>query len=218
MFTVIKLGGCNGSGKTSVAKALIKLTKGAPIETKLLSGKRTDVHVGLYNGTPVHVLGRYENACGGMDTISDKYDRFELVRKAVLGDNRYTNGLIVFFEGLITGKTYGALGELSEQHYKRKAGRWLYAFMDTPFDVCVERVGQRRAAAGKGMEGFDPERTMRPTFNSCLHLAEKLMGERVGRTPIPSYHHVMMLDHSKKPATLAKQLLARAMEIQCEGF
>src|SRR5690606_36459436 len=124
-------------------KALIKLTKGAPIETKLLSGKKTDVQVGLYNGTPVHVLGRCENACGGMDTISDKYDRFELVRKAVLGDKRHANGLIVFFEGLITGKTYGALGELSEKHDERKAGRWLCAFMDTPFDVCAARVLQR---------------------------------------------------------------------------
>lgn len=212
MFTVIKLGGTNGSGKSSVAKALLKLVSAEERPAKLASGKVSKVYIADHAGLQVTILGKYDNACGGMDSISDKEDRFKLVKLAVSSPG------IVFFEGLITGKTYGALGELSEQHYKRKVGRWLYAFMDTPFDVCVERVGQRRAAAGKGMEGFDPERTMRPTFNSCLHLAEKLMGTRVGRTPVPSYHHVMMLDHRKKPATLAKQLLARAMEIQDEGF
>jgi hypothetical protein len=109
------------------------------------------------------VLGSYASTCGGMDSISDKEERLAFVKYAC------KPGRIVVFEGLITGKTYGKLGELSEAHYKRKAGRWLYAFMDTPFDVCAARVLQRRAAAGNA-NPFDPERTMRSTFTSCEHL------------------------------------------------
>lgn len=209
MFTVIKLGGCNGSGKTSVARALLKQMQ--VLGTKHRGGKADAFYQGLGDLSHVYVLGRYENACGGMDTISDKEDRLALV-KASCKPRR-----IVFFEGLITGKTYGAMGALSELHYKRKAGRWLYAFMDTPFDVCAARVLQRRQAAGN-LAPFDPERTMRSTFNSCEHLLEKLRGERVGRTPVPQYHETISLDHGLKPETLAKRLLNKALAVQHAGF
>lgn len=210
MFTVVKLGGCNGSGKTSVARKIITLTNG---KASWWSGtkKNPNFYVGEYEGLPVMVLGSYATTCGGMDTISDKEERLKFVECAS------KPGRIVFFEGLITGKTYGRLGELSERHYKRKAGRWLYTFMDTPFDVCAARVLARRQEAGN-LAPFDPERTMRSTFNSCQHLYEKLIGERTGRDPIPTYHHTMLLNHEHKPEVLAKQLLKEAGGIQNAGF
>lgn len=211
MFTVVKLGGVNGSGKTSVARGILRLMddrETQPVE--LLSGKKSVVHYGTYNGVDLCVLGKYEAACGGMDTISDKYDRFNLVAESA------TKGLIVFFEGLITGKTYGALGGLSEQHLNAKVGKWLYAFMDTPFDVAAERVMQRRLAAGNTAP-FDPERTMRSTYTSCTRLASYLKGEAVGRNVVRQ-QPVIMLNHKHTPAKLAKALLAKALEIQHAGF
>ncbi len=153
---VIKLGGCNGSGKTTLARAFLERYKLEPIHTK---GKK----VFAYGGEPVNglqpvLLGSYATVCGGMDTISDKDVRLSLIHKYAKPDK------LLMFEGLITGKTYGAIGAYSEE--SQQMGTWLYAFMDTPFDVCVQRVLQRRQAKGNAAP-FDPERTMRPTFGSC---------------------------------------------------
>lgn len=206
MFTVVKLGGCNGSGKTSVARALIELTGAVK-----RPGLKADIHyVGELNGIKVVILGSYENACGGMDTISDKDDRLALVKKHAKGD------AIVFYEGLITGKTYGAMGKLSEQHVKGKRGRWLYAFMDTPFDVCVARTVQRRTAAGN-LKPLDAERTLRPTHRSCEHLAEKLRGTRAAKVgPQPYPHPVIMLNHKHTPKKLAQALFTAAEKLHAQ--
>lgn len=210
MFTVIKLGGCNGSGKTSVARAIMSYVSGDGMKGGWYSGakKNPNFYHTKYSNVEIVVLGNYDNACGGMDTISDKEERLRLLRHLC------KPGRVVFYEGLITGKTYGAMGELSEQHVRSGKGRWLYAFMDTPFDVCVERVMQRRAEAGN-TNPFDPERTMRPTWDSCDRLAKKLRGEvalRDGDFLFP--HPVYMVDHRQKPVTAARKLLTKALDIQ----
>lgn len=203
MFTVIKMGGCNGSGKTTVARALMKLCNAEDQQMV----KRSQHYVGEYEGVRVVVLGSYAATCGGMDSISDKEDRLALLKK------HCRDGSIIFYEGLMTGKTYGAMGQISEQHVKKGKGRWLYAFMDTPFDVCSERVLERRRAAGNDAP-FDPERTMRSTFNSCQHLAEKLRGTRLAKIgPQPYPHPVHMVNHKSKPDTAAKALLKAALEL-----
>lgn len=206
MTVVVKLGGVNGSGKTSVARALMEHVGGAKKGALIMpDGRSLPYYSAPYSNAEVYVLGKYETACGGMDTISDKHDRIAMVETVAKKKNA-----IVFFEGLITGKTYGAFGEMSEDHH-RKGKPWLYAFMDTPFDECVRRVLQRRAAAGNHAD-FDPERTMRPTFNSCTRLEQKL---RSGLLPEDAdwQHHVTSLDHARKPHTLAKRLMDRALEL-----
>lgn len=217
MKVVIKLGGVNGSGKTTVATALLKEIKPTVHDVVLpATGKATQIHKGSWGGKRVWVLGKYDTACGGMDTISDKHDRYQLVEEVVRAKGK-TAPDIVFFEGLITGKTYGALGELSEAHHAFGEARWLYAFMDTPFDVAVQRVLTRRATAGNSAP-FDPERTMRPTYDSCTRLESYLRGTAVGRVDIRVDHPVLTLKHQQRPATLAKQVLRKAEEIHDAGF
>lgn len=194
MFVVIKLGGCNGSGKTIVARAVLELANCKPVSGRK---KHEFMYLGEYRGVRVKVLGSYETTCGGMDTISDKNDRLKLLK-------RECNNAIVFYEGLITGKTYGAMGQLCEQHKSHDTGRWIWAFMALPFEDCVARVLQRRAAKGNDAP-FDPERTMRSTYNSCTTLAQKLVD---GRLPHPyAVHH---LNGKKKPALLATSILEQA--------
>lgn len=203
-MSVIKLGGCNGSGKSTLARAILDLTaEGEPREYVLPSGKKTKYYSGSWHDVPVLVLGKYETACGGMDTISDKDDRYSMVVN--LTEGRYGKRNIVFFEGLITGKTYGALGQLSELHVKSRIP-WLYAFMGTSWEECVARVLKRRQAAGN-LEPFDPERTMRSTFNSLQKLEQKLKN---GTLPPHPTHRIA---HTLKPATAAKQLLNKALEV-----
>lgn len=211
MFTVVKMGGCNGSGKTTVAKEVMKLTDAKP-KTWKGTRKSPNYYEGVYEGFPVLVLGSYETACGGMDTIGDKFERIAFVEWAAKANR------IVFFEGLMTGKTYGALGTISESHVAGKRGTWLYAFLDTPFEVCGDRVRNRRVAAGN-YAMFNPERTMRSTFNSVQHLYEKIRQERqakIGDQPYP--HPTIMLDHTLKPVALARRLLNRAASIQRKGL
>ncbi len=219
MFVVIKLGGCNGSGKTSVARALIELIGARGPAGHDLPKNKVYYQGKSPKGIDTHVLASYAKVCGGMDTISDKEDRYELVSE------HCKPGHIVFFEGLITGKTYGALGQLSEMHvngFGKNKGVWLYAFMDTPFEECVRRTEQRRAeaAAAKGRAPalLDPERTLRPTFNSCQHLYEKLKGTRLAKVgPQPYPHPTIILNHKHSPARLAKALLERAETLYAKG-
>lgn len=210
MFTVIKLGGVNGSGKTTIAREVMKLAGTDAAHTVLESGKETTVHLGQYLGVPIIVLGKYKAACGGMDTISDKHDRLLLLQRSCMA------GRIVFYEGLITGKTYGAMGAMSEDHVNNERGRWLYTFMDTPFDVAVERVLARRAEAGNDAP-FDPERTMRSTYTSCVRLESYLRGTEKGRNEVMQ-HPVHSINHTKKPKAEAKKLLDKALELHHAGF
>jgi hypothetical protein len=205
-MVVIKLGGCNGSGKSSVARALLEKYKMAPCEHK--NGKPYVYGGNGPQGHRVFVLGRYETACGGMDGISDKEERLELVRRYAYDEVTGDKG-IVFYEGLITGKTYGAMGALSDEPGQK--GRWLYAFMDTPFEVCVERVKQRRyeAAMAKGLgiteatahqEALDAERTMRPTFKSIISTEQRARA---------AGHPTIWLPHDKTPAQIVAVLMKR---------
>lgn len=218
MFTVVKMGGCNGSGKTSVARALLDLI-GCDAADPVTAVKKAAFYSGEYEGVEVHVLGSYLNTCGGMDTISDKHDRLDLIRKHCKpAPKKPDKPRIIFFEGLITGKTYGAIGELSEEHVNKQKGRWLYAFPDTPFETCVERVLKRREAAGN-FAPFDPERTLRPTYDSCQSLLRKIRQEqaaKIGKQPMA--HPTLLLKHKQKPVELATQVLGRALSLLQEDF
>jgi len=206
MYVAIKMGGCNGSGKTTVARAILEVI-GATAAQPLGKSKSNKYYIGTYGGYEVVVLGSYENVCGGMDTISDKKDRLALITNAC------KPGRIIFFEGLITGKTYGQIGAYSEQQVRSGRGRWLYAFLDTPFEVCVERVEGRRRAAGNASP-LDPERTLRPTYDSCLSLLRKIRQEQAAKIgPQPMEHPTINLKHKAKPYVMARTLLDRAVQL-----
>jgi len=178
---VIKLGGTNGSGKSTLARAIIKAKAMKPVHNE--AGKITG-----YAGGGWLVLGRYETACGGMDTLPDKH-----VVRATIEAALKSGAEVVFFEGLITGKTYGAIGEISE---RADGNTWVYAFMDTPFEECVRRVYERRQAAGNSSL-FDPERTMRPTYRSVE--ATAVRAEVQG-------HTIHRINHKLLPEQAVKDL------------
>lgn len=181
---VAKIGGCNGSGKSSVVRALIDKYKIEPTHA-YSSGKHTKIRVYDSHQSNYIVLGDYSNPCGGMDTITNKDERLALIKQYARGNN------IVIFEGLVASKAYGATGQLALS--KGHKGHWLYAFMDTPFHVCVERVLARRKAAGNDAP-FDPERTMRETY----HVYENRL-----KSAYADGHRVLILNHTRLPKQLA---------------
>lgn len=169
---VVKIGGTNGSGKTSLVRAIISALNMREVSL----GSIGTVYVGLPSKelsdifNRVVVLGSYKNVCGGMDTINNKEEVRELIHHFVDEINERT---LVIFEGLITGKTYGYIGELSE--HPAQMGKWLYVLMGTPYEECVRRVLGRRNKSGKNLKEFNPDRTMLPTHRACCSTYERAL-------------------------------------------
>lgn len=111
---------------------------------------------------PVFVVGSYENTCGGTDGINTQEEIAERVVKAhALGH--------VLVEGLLMSKSSagGHVAPILKDHGA------IFAFLDTPWETCLERVLQRRAAAGND-KMFDPGKTMRSAYEQCHRSAELL--------------------------------------------
>jgi hypothetical protein len=194
---VVKIGGCNGSGKSTLAFALLDFPH-KPFYDDLVPKGKVAGYIVQHPKAKIRVLGRYESACGGIDSVGN-VDVWAPLAKKYSTDATVD---IVFLEGLMSGKVYGQLGAWSERPDQK--GRWLYAFMDTPFDICVERVLARRHARGN-LAPFDPERTMRSTFRGVQG------AERLARA---AGHTVMMLDHTTSPAARIDLLIRAARKMQ----
>jgi hypothetical protein len=86
---------------------------------------------------PLFILGPYNAKCGGLDGIPDVNDHIRLLHRCASYGH-------VFYEGLLGSEYYGRIGKESEQY----AGDHVFAFLDTPIELCVSRVKQRRLDRG----------------------------------------------------------------------
>jgi len=137
MNCIIKLHGTSGSGKTTVARELMK---GANLVRTILndaSRKPEAYEVRWIYKQPLFILGPYTATCGGLDSLSDVNDHIRLLEK-------YGHMGHVFYEGLLGSEYYGRIGKVSEQF----GDRHIFAFLDTPIEVCLARVQARRLAKG----------------------------------------------------------------------
>ena len=161
---IVNIRGCNGSGKTTIVRRFLERLPIEPLGgvAGRPAGYRVDAMPwGL--SLPVYVVGSYENTCGGTDGIKTQEEIADRVRRA------HNAGGHVLVEGLLMSKssdggtTAPALREMGA----------IFAFLDTPWPVCLERVLARRAAAGN-TKPFDPDKTMRSAYEQCHRSAELL--------------------------------------------
>jgi len=134
---LIKIHGTSGAGKTTAVRDVMEYsTETIPLG---LNPKRPEAYKLTLPGIifPVYVLGPYENTCGGMDGVATQRDQIELIERYAACGN-------VIYEGLLMSTFYGGLGMAMEK-YGRKH---IWAFLDTPIEVCIERIKARRLAAG----------------------------------------------------------------------
>ena len=165
---IVNLRGCNGSGKTHAVRAFLERLPNEKLNVQQLksgkirpAGYKVDATSwGIQK--PIYVIGSYENACGGLDGIATQNE----AALRILQMYEYGH---VLAEGLLASKS-GANGILMSS---LKGSNVLCGFLDTPWEVCVERVLARRAKAGND-KPFDPEKTMRGAFKGCLRAAELL--------------------------------------------
>lgn len=88
------------------------------------------------------IVGKYETACGGCDSISTQDEicyRIEIALK---------KGWSVLFEGLICSHIAKRYADI----YLKNMSKGItvkYIFLNTPLEVCKENINKRRIKAGK---------------------------------------------------------------------
>jgi len=145
---IVKLHGTSGSGKTTVARELMKKCVVQP-EPLPNIGRKPSGYMALLPGIadPLFILGPYDAVCGGLDSLGEADDHIALLLK-------YGPQGHVLYEGLLQSGFYGRIGTASEMF----GDKHIFAFLDTPLEVCLERVLARRAARGTTTP-FNPANT-----------------------------------------------------------
>ena len=137
MNCIIKLHGTSGSGKTTVARELMKNADLVRTILNPASRKPEAYEVRWLYKNPLFILGPYTATCGGLDSLSDVNDHIRLLHQCA----EYGH---VFYEGLLGSEYYGRIGKETEKY----GDSHIFAFLDTPIDLCLARVQARRLARG----------------------------------------------------------------------
>lgn len=135
----IHLRGTGGSGKSTVVRRIMTLYKEEePIRRE---GRKQPLYYVLSRpgGRQLAVIGHYETACGGCDTIKTPDEAYQLVR-----DNLEL-GRDVVYEGIIIQDETGRLAALH-----RQIGDNLHVIaLSTPVEECLKSIQQRRDERGE---------------------------------------------------------------------
>lgn len=162
---ILRVAGTFGSGKTT---AMRQFLNGYPSETLMSKGRIAGYRVDLQGvgiKAPAFVVGKYDNTCGGTDAIKTQAEIAEKILKAhPLGH--------VLYEGALVSAS-GLAGQVTQAIHA--TGCDVYAFLDTPVELCVERVKGRRLAAGNEKE-FDPKNLI-DKFESVVNCYRNLRKE-----------------------------------------
>lgn len=114
------------------------------------------------------LLGPYLTPAGGADCIQPYDNIIPLIEK-------YAQRGHVLFEGVLVSKSKGSVGTYLEKYGKQA----VLLFLDTPLQVCIDAVQQRRTDR-------DDERTLNPknlteAFKACVRVRKTLQNEGVLR-------------------------------------
>ena len=136
---IVSLRGTSGSGKSTVAFTMFD--KFPREEIVGGDGKVKGYIVDASSAGikyPIYVLGKYTTQCGGCDQIPTQQ---EAADRAV----HYHQSGHVLAEGLLASAA-GPKGAFTDAIYQ--TGAAIFAILDTPLQVCLDRVRARRAAKG----------------------------------------------------------------------
>jgi thymidylate kinase len=159
---IISIRGTHGSGKSTIVKELLNKFDAEPLMVP--NEKKPQGYVMKTPWGQLRAVGSYETACGGCDAIQP-YDliwpRIEL----------YAEHGHVIFEGALVSSSYGNIGRASEKY----GSDFVFAFLNTPLGVCLERIKKRRAAKGNN-KPLDPKNTQ-VKYDNVARSRIKMEGE-----------------------------------------
>lgn len=143
MYKIVNIRGTHGSGKSHIIRRLLDLYDWEPVG---LNNRGHPLNHLITNSStgPIYVVGGYTNVCGGCDGTQP----YSLIWPRV---QEFADRGHVLFEGALISCSYGSIGRSSEAY----GDRFIFAFINTPFDLCVARVKERRAKV-RNPKPFDP--------------------------------------------------------------
>lgn len=171
---ILNIRGTHGSGKSTIVRNILDRYGAEPIACG--EDKPQGYRVPLQDGKQLYVVGSYENQCGGCDGIQP----YSLIWPRVAS---YTLCGHVLFEGALVSSSYGEIGRSSEAY----GDDFVFAFLDTPLEVCLERIRKRREAKGN-TKPLDPKNT-RVKYDNIQRSIGKIRDE-LGR-------RVVIIDHRR---------------------
>jgi hypothetical protein len=137
---IISIRGTSGAGKTTLAKMVLHgPTIYGPPEPVHIPKRKQPLYYRrprLIPGRDLVILGHYENATGGCDTISGNDIPFRIIRE-VHGE------CDVFFEGLLMAAEQKRTAALHRDGYDVRL-----FYLNLPISECLAGVNARRAARG----------------------------------------------------------------------
>lgn len=140
---VIDIRGTHGSGKSYIVHTLLENYKHFPI---IEDGEHLGYHLPKLDAA---ILGKYDNKCGGCDGIKTADEVCRRVRKF---SKKYR---VVILEGILVAHTFKRYSNLAKE-----LDNYNFCFLNTPLNVCIRRVRQRRLEKGN-MKEFNPKNVVK---------------------------------------------------------
>jgi hypothetical protein len=164
---IINIRGTSGSGKSTLVRRVIELYVNHPgydvnmgRECHHADGRKQPIgYTYRCEGLPdLLLVGHYETACGGCDTITSMETIYQIVRE-MNTDTAPPNGRLTIFEGLLISAEIRRAHELS-QFGQEFGSKFTVLALTTPVDLCVESVNMRRHAKNPEKPGVNPKNTI----------------------------------------------------------
>lgn len=133
-MVLVQIRGTSGSGKSTIMREL--MYRLGPWESMYAAPRRKPLYY-LNPKTSIVVLGHYEIACGGCDTLGSARETYEVLKESIFGKIETS---VILTEGLLWSEDRKWTKILIEED--KQDVRPL--FLTTTNDVCLERILKRR--------------------------------------------------------------------------
>lgn len=196
---IINLRGTSGSGKSTAVRYVMAGGSVSEVRADPVDKHPIGYAVsGAVDGV-VSVVGKYTTACGGCDTIKTQDEICGRVR-------RFATDGHVLFEGLLISHLFSRYAALSDE-----LGGICFGFLDTPLEVCLERVRARRAARGNTkplnekntVQKWHDMRRVYGKFRDAGHNAVWVPNETAGQWVIDMLRLREMKDYDRRASSTA---------------
>ena len=161
---IINIRGTSGSGKSTVVKSLLNCREEL-VHPHFVEGRKRPLGYWVeHPARRIAVIGHYETACGGCDTIPNMDRIFELITQC------HKMGAHVLFEGLLVSAEGRRTIELGE-----RVGwdQFVVLRLTTDLEECVESINQRRRAKNPEAPDVNPKNTeqkYKGTLSTCRRI------------------------------------------------
>lgn len=145
---IINIRGTSGSGKSTLIRRVMERYDRC-LSVRVPDRRQPIGYILQEEGRKsLAVVGHYETACGGCDTITSMDTIYDKVRRS------HGMGMHVLYEGLLISADFNRAYALHQDQLPL-----LVIGLDTPLDLCLESVNMRRWAKNPDKPPVNPKNT-----------------------------------------------------------